>query len=106
MALLNESDLVLVLWANSSSVQGRVFETITKHGSHNPVAWRLSYLQNKYSGLIPNAVFVESEDELRSWMSEPLLRTSTREKPLLVPVRIVRIVLGWSIFDVWDGDSE
>lgn len=104
MSLPNESDLVLVLWANRSSSSGRVFETITKHGSHNPVAWRLSYLQSKYSGVLPEAVLVNSEDELRSWMCEPLLSSSSRDKPLLVPVRFVRIVLGWSDFDVWDGE--
>lgn len=106
-ALPNENDLVVVAWANPAFLSGRsqrVFETISKAGSRNPVAWRLSYLETKWSGLLPAAYKVFSEDDLRSWMSEPLLGTCSRQSPLLVPLPIARSVLGWQEFDVWDGE--
>lgn len=107
--LENEKDLVVVIWANPNSVhsdRGRPFETIVKHGSRFPSAWRLSYLQGKYSGLMPHAYVVLSEDDLRSWMSPPLYATSTRERPLIVPVSLARKVFNWQDFDVWGDEVD
>jgi hypothetical protein len=104
--LHNEDDLVVVVWANSANVtNGRPFETITKSNSRNPTAWSLSYLQEKYKGLLPQAHVVFSEEDLESWMRPPLLATSSRESPLLVPVRFARSVLGWTAFDAWEDDK-
>lgn len=99
---VRDSDLVVVIWANTSSENGRIFETITRNGGRFPVAWRFSYIQSKYSTLIFDSMLVSSDEELRSWMHKPVLRGSTRENPLIVPVSVVERVLGWSKFDVWD----
>ena len=102
-----EDDLVVVVWANlsdKSDFRGRPFETLTKSNSRKPLAWRLSYLQGKYSGLLPSAYLVLDESDLRSWMSPPLYGSSSREKPLLVPLSLARSVLGWHEFDVWEFD--
>lgn len=108
--LHNEEDLVVIVWANAANIDnaasGRPFETITKNNSRNPTAWRLSYLQAEYAGLFPSAHVVFSEDDLQSWMRPPLLGTSNREAPLLVPVRFARSVLGWTKFDVWEDESD
>lgn len=97
-----EDDFVVVIWANSGTDSGRPFETMTKHNSRRPVAWRLSYLQGKYAAALPSAHLVFSEEDLRSWMSPPLYATSTRNSPLLLPLSLARSVLGWQEFDFWD----
>ena len=105
--LPNEDDLVVVVWANPAYLSGsseRVFETISKQGSRFPVVWRHSYLKTKYAGLLPAAYTVFSDEDLRSWMCQPLLGTCSRQNPLLVPLPIVRSVLGWQDFDVWEGE--
>lgn len=107
--LPNEDDLVVVVWANfvgDESNQARPFQTIMKSGSRKPVAWRLSVLQERYSGLLPSAHLVFSEADLRSWMSPPLFLTCTRQSPLLVPVSLARSVLAWYEFDVWDEEHD
>jgi hypothetical protein len=102
----NDADYVVVIWANASSEGGRPFETMTKQGSRLPVAWRLDFLQGKYSGALPDAHLVFSEADLRSWMSPPLYMTSTKNSPLLLPIPLARSVLGWQDFDYWkDGLS-
>lgn len=103
---INEDDLVFVVWSNAPNAQGRPFETMTKQGSRLPVAWRLSYLQEKYYGLFPQAHLVFSEEDLRSWMSPPLNGSVTRENPLLIPVRYAQSVLAWGDYDIWEGDHE
>lgn len=102
----NEDDFVVVIWANTSSEGGRPFETMTKANSRLPVAWRLSYLQGKFSAALPSAHLVFSEADLRSWMSPPLYVTSTRQSPLLLPLSLARSVLGWQDFDFWEGDLD
>lgn len=99
----DEFDLVVVLWANRSGERGRIFETVTREGSRNPVVWNYTHLKNRYWRLIPQATLVYTEAQLREHMSEPLLSASTPENPLLVPVQIVREVLGWTKFDRWDS---
>lgn len=106
MALPDESDLVVVIWENRNSAAGRPFQTISKHGSQLPVAWRLSYLRTKYLAMLPDAHLVESVQELAEWSKPPLLHETSRERPLLVPVRFVRIHLGWDKYDIWDSDLD
>lgn len=106
MALPDESDFVVVIWENRNSSAGRPFETISKHGSLLPVAWRLSFLQTKYAAMLPSARLIGSVEELEEWSKPPLLHETSRERPLLVPVRFVRILLGWSDYDVWDSDLD
>ena len=101
-----EDDFVVVIWANTQSEGGRPFETMTKSNSRLPVAWRLSFLQGKYSGALPNAHLIFSEADLRSWMSPPLYVTSSRDFPLLLPVSLAREVLGWQDFDFWLEDGS
>jgi hypothetical protein len=100
--LSDDSDFVVVIWENRKSGTGRLFETISKYGSQFPVAWRFLHLQTKYSGLLPNARIVQSEQELLEWCKPPLIHDTDRDKPLIVPVRFARVVLGWENFDVWE----
>lgn len=100
-----DADLVIVLWSNAHSENGRPFETLTRPHSSIPLAWQESFLQNKFSSLLPSVYTVFSDDDLRSWMSPPLAGTVTREHPLLVPIHIARSVLGWHDFDVWKPED-
>jgi len=102
MSLSAEHDLVVVLWSNRSSANGRLFETITRAGSRNPVVFSFSYLEKRFSSVLKGATVVSSEAEFRSWVSEIRLRDVSRDNPLIVPVPFVRIVLGWQNFDVWE----
>lgn len=99
MIARNENDFVVVIWANIQSEGGRPFETMTRANSRLPLAWRLSYLQGKFAAALPSAHLIFSEDDLRSWMSPPLYATSSRQSPLLLPLRFARDVLGWHEFD-------
>lgn len=103
---LDEDDLVFIVWSNTSSSQGRPFETMTKHGSRLPVAWSLSNLQSKYLSLYPDTHLIFSEDDLRSWMSPPLSGTIEREKPLLIPVKYAKSVLGWQDYNIWEDETK
>jgi hypothetical protein len=100
----DQDELVFVVWSNTQNAQGRPFETMTKQGSRLPVAWRLSYLKEKYSGLYPQSHLVFSEDDLRSWMNPPLRGIINRNSPLLIPVEYAKSVLAWNEYDVWEGD--
>lgn len=103
---LDEDDLVVIVWSNTSSSQGRPFETMTKHGSRLPVAWSLSMIQSNYKGVYPKAHLVFSEDDLRSWMAPPLSGTILRNNPLLIPVKYAKSVLGWQEYDIWEDEHK
>ena len=97
----DEDDFVFIVWSNTSSSQGRPFETMTKHGSRLPVAWSLTNLQSKYLAAYKNTRLVSSEDDLRSLMSSPI----DRQKPLLVPVKYAKSVLGWNDYTLWEEEQ-
>lgn len=104
--MTDETDLVFIVWANTKTSQGRPFETMTKHGSRLPVAWRLSFLQTKYAALYAQTHLVPFEEDLSTWMSPPYSLTVTRERPLLVPVQYARNVLGWNEYTVWEDEDQ
>lgn len=106
-ALPNEDDLVVLIWANLSEKsvsRGRPYETMTKHRSFNPVAWRLSFLRGKYSGMLVGLTLLKSEEDVKEHLSLPRISEYSRENPLLVPVSLARSVLGWQEFDIWEDD--
>lgn len=108
-SLPDEKDLVVIVWANLSEKsvsRGRPYETMTKHGSWNPVAWRLSFLRGKYSGLLQDLTVLKSEDEVKEHLSLPKVSDYSRSNPVLVPVSLARSVLGWNEFDVWEDDHN
>lgn len=103
---LDEDDLVVIVWSNTSSNQGRPFETMIKHGSRLPVAWSLANLQSKYLALYPDTHLVLSEDDLRSWMSPPLSGSIKRDNPLLIPVKYAKSILGWQEYTIWEDETK
>lgn len=93
----SEEEMVIAIWANpnrkSKRPNARPLETFTAKKSLYPIAFPLELLQKIESWMYCKvAASVEDIDDVIFGGK------ATREKPLLVPLRLAKDYLGWQVF--------
>jgi hypothetical protein len=90
----NEEDLAVVVWMNpkaKNSRQSRALETMTSENSRYPMAFPLASLKRNRSWA--NATIAKTKEEVFE-----LIQKAERTKPLLVPLSVAKVALGWENF--------
>ena len=95
----SEDELAVAIWLNpkrnAKRPQARMLETLTSEKSSYPIAFPIAKLQ-----------------QIKSWMFCPVATTTeeldthlaskeiTRQNPVLVPLTLARLALGWDTFHI------
>ena len=90
----NEEDLAVVVWINpksKNSRQSRALETMTSEDSRYPMAFPLKSLTKNRSWV--NATVARTKEDVFA-----LIQQTERTKPLLVPLSVAKVALGWENF--------
>lgn len=91
----NEDDLAIVVWRNPNrnkpKGRNRALETMTAENSSFPMAFPLKSIAKHRSW--KGAHTAHNSDELLDY-----LEGSTRSKPVIVPLPVAKVALGWDDF--------
>ena len=90
----SEEDLAIVVWMNpksKSNRQSRALETMTSETSSYPMAFPIKSLTSNRSWR--NATLAHTKEEVFE-----LIQKTERTRPLLVPLSVAKIALGWDEF--------
>lgn len=91
-----EAELAVVVWRNpknKKSSQARFFETMTAEESLFPMAFPIAFLAANKEWA--QATRISSMTDIMNHAS-----TSSRTRPMIVPLPVAESVLGWSTFYV------
>lgn len=95
----SEDDLAVAIWPNpkrnTKRPQARMLETLTSEKSPYPIAFPIAKLQTIKSWMY--CPVAKSSDELESHLASNEI---TQLKPLLVPLTLARLALGWDTFHI------
>jgi len=95
----SEDELVIAIWLNSKRnakrPQARMLETLTSGKSAYPIAFPIAKLQTIKSWMF--CPVAKSSEELDAHLSS---KEVSQLNPVLVPLTLARLALGWDTFHI------